>query len=66
MPRGGQSTPTVVDTAEEETQQKPDITPELVREIADKVYRMLLSDLKIGNERIQPSPQRQPNARGGW
>jgi len=55
-----------VDTAEEERQQKPNITPELVREIAEKVYGMLLSDLKIENERIQPSPQRQRNARGGW
>jgi hypothetical protein len=66
MPRAGQSTPTVVDTAEEERQQKPNITPELVRKIADKVYGMLLSDLRIENERIQPSPQRQRNARGGW
>ena len=36
------------------------------RVIAEKVYRMLLSDLRIENERIQPSPQRQRNARGGW
>lgn len=32
------------------------VTPELVRQVADKVYAMWLRDLQIERERQRPSP----------
>lgn len=34
-----------------ETSGAPGLTPELVRQVSDKVYQLLLRDLKVENER---------------
>jgi hypothetical protein len=45
--------------------QKPGrITPELVRQVADKVYQRLLEDLRIERERSRAIPSNQ-RGRGG-
>ncbi|MEW5989526.1 MAG: hypothetical protein AB1791_23100 [Chloroflexota bacterium] len=36
------------------------LTPELVRQVADRVYAMLLRDLQIGQERRRPMSGRPP------
>lgn len=41
------------------------ITPELVRQVAEKVYAMLLRDLRIEMERHQPSRRDISGNRGG-
>jgi hypothetical protein len=46
-------------------QQQGKITPELVREIADKVYAMLLADLKIEQERRRLPYRGLTGVRGG-
>jgi hypothetical protein len=40
-----------------------EITPELVRQLADRVWRMMLLDLKVEKERVRRPPRA---ARGGW
>jgi hypothetical protein len=42
------------------------ITQELVNRIADKVYAMLLSDLKIEEERGRSSLRKPFAEQGGW
>ena len=42
------------------------ITQELVNRIADKVYKMLLSDLKIEQERGRSSLRKPFAEQGGW
>lgn len=42
------------------------ITPELVDEIADKVYAMLLLDLAIESERRRPPSTEALGIQGGW
>ncbi len=53
------------DPVQEEALRESRITPELVDEIADKVYAMLLLDLRIERER-QHLPQRPLYGQGGW
>ncbi len=50
---------------EQSSQYEGAITPDLVSEITDKVYALLLSDLKIENERNQTFPKWRWNIRGG-
>jgi len=40
------------------------ITPELVRKISDRVYALLIADLKIERERRFPQPYRALHKRG--
>ena len=42
------------------------ITPELVNQVADKVYAMLLSDLRIEQERERSSLRKPFAEQGGW
>lgn len=42
------------------------ITPELVNRVADKVYAMLLSDLRIEQERERSSLRKPFAEQGGW
>lgn len=41
------------------------ITPELVREVTDKVYRMLLRDLRYERERMHRTPTASYRSHGG-
>ena len=41
------------------------ITPEMVNAIADKVYQMLLLELKYGRERHAFTPRRPASTKGG-
>ena len=55
-----------IGTSEDGAQQRSVITQELVSQIADKVYAMLLMELKIEKER-QRLPLGRPFAdQGGW
>jgi hypothetical protein len=42
------------------------ITPELVNQVADKVYAMLLFDLRIEQERERSSLRKPFAEQGGW
>jgi len=42
------------------------LTPELVREVADKVYALWLLDLKIEQERWRQRPVSGLHSGGGW
>jgi len=48
-----------------ETEAAGSITPEMVSAIADKVYDMLLRELKYGRERHQFTPRRPLSPKGG-
>jgi hypothetical protein len=43
-----------------------EITPDLVREIADKVYAMLLMDVKLESERRRTPGSGPLHVGGGW
>jgi hypothetical protein len=45
--------------------QQDDLTDELVRQVSDRVYAMLMQDLMIERERQRPS-SRVVGSRGGW
>lgn len=42
------------------------LSEELVRQVADKVYAMLMQDLAIERERNRPSSIRTLGTGGGW
>jgi hypothetical protein len=42
------------------------ITPELVKEVADRVLGLLLQDLRIENERRRPSPRESLGVGRSW
>jgi len=46
--------------------QKIQITPELVRAVADKVYAQMRRDIKLGRERSPRSVASLTNRRRGW
>lgn len=64
MTTGSQQNLNSMDPPEAEVQQGEAITTELVNEIADKVYAMLLDEMRIYNER-QRHHRLQPYKRGG-
>jgi hypothetical protein len=51
--------------AEAEQGSTNEITPTLVQQIADRVYKLLLQEVRIDFERGRPSIWRTPNNRGG-
>jgi hypothetical protein len=53
-------------SAPEQVPREGRVTPQLVAEVADKVYAMLLNDLRIGNERHRLLPGRSLRRQGGW
>jgi hypothetical protein len=53
-------------TGESAARQDGTITQELVDQIADRVYAMLLQDLRTEKERCRLPSQRPLTDRGGW
>lgn len=45
---------------------QPQITDDLVREVADKVFALLVLELRIEQERRRQPRQTTPSSRGGW
>ena len=64
MPDNPQSEPSPTPNTAAENQQASQITPEMVKAIADKVYNMLLLDLKYENERLRFSSHRPVKIKG--
>lgn len=64
MTTGSQQNLNSMDPPEVEVQQGEAITTELVNEIADKVYSMLLDEMRINNERHRHH-RLQPYKQGG-
>jgi hypothetical protein len=54
------NTPSPADNA-----QATALTPELVKQVTERVYALLLADLKIERERQRWQPATQPTSRGG-
>ena len=50
----------------EPTQNKPQVSDELVKKVSEKVYAMLLQDLTIELERSRPSSIHSVITRGAW
>ena len=63
---GTQSSLGITGSAKEEILREGRITPELVTEVADKVYAMLLLELRIERERHRLPDRRLFYGQGGW
>ena len=66
MPRNIESMPGDAVPWEGGAPRERSLTTELVDEIADKVYAMLLLDLRIDDERMRPLVNRSARLGGGW
>lgn len=53
-------------TTNQEQAQGRSITPELVREVADRVYALLKKDLQIERERMRGLPDSRQNGGHRW
>jgi hypothetical protein len=42
------------------------ITPELVEKLAKELYKLLLFEARIENERLRIPSKRRPHRQGGW
>ena len=47
-----------------ETRANTEITPELVKQVSDKVFAMFLAELKLDNERSRHAQRRYPRWEG--
>ena len=65
MDNGTQTSPIEMGNLEKTVQGESLITPELVNEIADKVYAMLALELKIERERRRPAANLSTRGGGG-
>jgi hypothetical protein len=52
--------------AESQDSGQQQITDDLVRDVADKVFALVLLDLRIEQERRHQLRQAAPSPRGGW
>lgn len=59
-----EANPTGMGEGQNRLYQPPEITPELVRAVADRVFAMLQRELAIEHERKQPCPRRSPQPKG--
>ena len=63
---GTQGSLDVTGSAQAEVAAEGGITPELVVRVADKVYALLLQELRIGKERQRWPRHRPLGGQGGW